>query len=146
MGEPVEPPVSLSDRGHRAVTLPVTSDELVKLTTFITFGSPLNKVLYFFRVKIKVYETIRSHIVREIYGYRQQEALLPRDPSIQDHTIKIPDGLRWVNVYSPMDPVSGRLVLYSDVIEYRHWYLLWGQCHMSYWHDPKMYREILAAL
>lgn len=136
VGEPIEP----SEASH------VTIDELARLKTFITFGSPLNKVLYFFRVKINIYETIRSHIVQEIHGYRQMEALLTRDSLIRDLTTEVHDELRWVNVYSPMDPVSGRLVLYSNVIEHRHWYVLWGKCHMSYWHDPKMYREILNAL
>jgi len=125
---------------------PITREEFAKLTTFITFGSPLNKVLYFFRIKIKDYESVRSHIVRELLGFRQQESLLMRDPSLPGRTATLEDTLRWLNFYSPMDPISGRLIYFSKVREHRHWYALWGYCHMSYWFDPTMYREIMATL
>lgn len=125
---------------------PITREEFAKLTTFITFGSPLNKVLYFFRISIKDYESVRSHIVRELLGFRQQESLLMRDPSLRGRTATLEDKLRWVNFYSPMDPISGRLIYFSKVREHRHWYALWGYCHMSYWYDPTMYREIMATL
>lgn len=147
IGEPVQPSKSAAGQCNRSATLPVTPNELAKLTTFITFGSPLNKVLYFFRTKIDIYETVRSHIIQEMHGYRQQENLLTRDPTIHDEpTNNVSDIMRWVNFYSPMDPVSGRLSYYRSVDEHRHWYLVWGQCHMSYWNDRKMYREILLAL
>jgi hypothetical protein len=123
------------------------ADEFAKLTTFITFGSPLNKVLYFFRTKTKVFETVRRHILQELHGFRLMPNVLTRDPQIEDSSAKpIPDQLYWVNVYSPMDPVSARLVFYSKVHERRRWYLIWGKCHVDYWHDPKFYREVLAAL
>ena len=125
---------------------PITRAQFAKLTTFITFGSPLNKVLYFFRIRIKDYESIRSHIVRELLGFRQQESLLTRDPSLPSKTAELPDRLRWLNFYSPMDPISGRLIYFSKVREHRYWYAIWGYCHMSYWFDPKMYHEILATL
>lgn len=125
---------------------PVTRQEFAKLTTFITFGSPLNKVLYFFRIKIKDYESVRSHILRELLGFRQQESLLMRDPSLRGRTAALEDKLRWLNFYSPMDPISGRLIYFSKVREHRCWYALWGYCHMSYWYDPTMYREIMATV
>lgn len=132
--------------GRAAVTAPVSPAELARLTTFITFGSPLNKVLYFFRTKIKVYETVRGHIVQKLHGFRQLPDMIMRDPTILDETEPVADGLRWVNVYSPMDPVSARLVFYSGVEEHSRWFVAWGKCHVSYWHDPKFYREVLAAL
>ena len=129
-----------------APSAPIGPKELQRLTTFVTFGSPLNKVLYFFRTKTKVYETVRAHILFETHGFRQSPALLTRDPRIRDPAGQIADGLRWLNVYSPMDPVSARLTLYGGIRERRHWYLLWGWCHTSYWHDRKFYNEVLAAL
>jgi hypothetical protein len=65
---------------------------------------------------------------------------------IADKTKPVADMLNWVNMYSPMDPVSARLVYYTDVQEHRRWFLLWGGCHMSYWHDAKFYRQVLTAL
>jgi len=146
LGTPVEPAGDAAARDRRVFIAPVTAVEFARLTTFITFGSPLNKVLYFFRTRIKVYETIRGHIVQELHGFRQLPDLLTRDPTIADRTTPVDDELRWVNIYSPMDPVSARLVFYSKVHEHRRWFLFWGKCHVSYWHDPKFYREVLAAL
>jgi len=46
----------------------------------ITFGSPLNKVLYFFVTKIKIRETLRSFITQQLYGFRQEPEVLRQDP------------------------------------------------------------------
>lgn len=145
-GGAIEPKGGAGGRSEGALTAPIAPDDLTKLRTLITFGSPLNKVLYFFRTKVKVYETIRGHIIQELYGFRQLPDLLTRDPTIRDLTESPPDTLYWLNVYSPMDPVSARLVFYDRVDERRHWYLLWGKCHVNYWHDGKFYEEVLAAL
>lgn len=137
---------SLVDDGGDTPIAPIGPKELQRLTTFVTFGSPLNKVLYFFRTKTKVYETVRAHILFETHGFRQLPVLLTRDPRIRDPARQISDGLRWLNVYSPMDPVSARLTFYGGIRERRHWYLVWGWCHTSYWHDRKFFNEVLAAL
>jgi hypothetical protein len=126
---------------------PSNADEFAKLTTLITFGSPLNKVLYFFRTKTKVYETVRQHIIQELQGFRLLPDLLMQDQQIKDSGVtQIPDQLYWLNFYSPMDPISARLTFYGDVQERRRWYLIWGKCHVDYWHDRKFYREVLDAL
>jgi hypothetical protein len=103
-------------------------------------------LIYFFRTKVKVYETVRGHIVQELHGFRQAPDLVTRDPVIEDERKPIDCPLHWVNVYSPMVPVSARLVLFQDVDEHPRWFLAWGKCHVSYWHDPKFYRWVLAAL
>jgi len=140
------PPVDAAG-GGRAAGAPVTAAELSKLKTFITFGSPLNKVIYFFRTKVKVYETVRAHIVQELHGFRQAPDLVTRGWVIADERDPIDYRLYWVNVYSPMDPVSARLVLFEDIDkEHRRWFLAWGKCHVNYWHDQKFYRWVLAAL
>ena len=144
--EPGTPAGDSARAAGRGPTQPVTAEEFENLTTFITFGSPLNKVLYFFRTRINVYETIRGHITQQLYGFRQLQNLLTQDPSIADDASPVVDQVRWVNVYSPMDPVSARLRFYSDVHEHRRWFAVWGWSHVSYWHDPKFYREVLAAL
>jgi hypothetical protein len=142
----VEPQVQAIAHGTQPSAAPITPDEFSKLRTFITFGSPLNKVLYFFRSKLKPYETVRAHILNELHGFRRLEALLTSDPDIRDLTERPPDQLYWLNVYSPMDPVSARLVYYRGVHENRRWFPIPGKCHVDYWHDGKFYREVLKAL
>jgi len=136
---------TLQDSGHTAFA-PVSEKEFRRLRTFITFGSPLNKVLYFFRSRVKVYETVRAHILNDLHGFRQVPDLLSSDSSIQDNNGNPQDNLYWVNIYSPLDPISARLVFYRDIHEHRRWFWFWGKCHVSYWHDQKFYREVLAAV
>jgi len=133
-------------QGQLEAGRPIDTRALARLKTFITFGSPLNKVLYLFRARVGMHETVRAHIIQETHGYRQLADLLTRDASIRDQTDDPPDDLRWLNFYSPMDPVSARLVLYTRIDEFRRWYLVWGKCHMNYWHDRGMYQEILKAI
>ena len=49
----------------RLAPVAVTKADLEKLKLFVTFGSPLNKVLYFFQTRLKSYETVRGHILQE---------------------------------------------------------------------------------
>lgn len=143
---PVETQPQAVARGGPAIAASITPEEFGKLRTFITFGSPLNKVLYFFRSKLKPYETVRAHILNELHGLRRLPTLLTSDPDIRDPTPPLADRLYWLNVYSPMDPVSARLVYYRDVHEVRRWFPIFGKCHVDYWHDKKFYREVLKAL
>jgi len=128
-------------------TVPITDKHFAKLTTLITFGSPLNKVLYFFRTRTKVYETFRRHILQEERGFRLLPDLLARDPIIEaSGTTPIHDKVHWVNVFSPMDPISARLVFYRKIVERPRWYRIPGKCHVDYWQDRKFYRDVLIAL
>ena len=133
--------------------------ELSRLKTFVTFGSPLNKVLYFFRTRVQGYETLRAHILNELHGFRRAPDVLSLVSEISD-AVMTSDGVRldkegnsepldslyWLNVSAPLDPISGRIVSYQRIYEYRRWFLLPGLCHMSYWYDRRFYEEVLAAI
>jgi hypothetical protein len=134
------------EKASAALPSLLTKDDFQRLKTFITFGSPLNKVLYFFRVKIKPHECIRAHIVRDLYGFRRKPTMLEADTSILDSHKDIKDEIYWLNISSIMDFISARLVFFHDVHEHRRIYLAPGFCHMSYWHDLTFYKEVLAAL
>jgi len=157
---PIDQKVQHTGGATLSTEQPISSEALGRLQTFITFGSPLNKVLYFFRTTVKDYETIRAHILTMLFGFRRPQELLTSDPEIQDGLAfgdnrkamgalspSTPlSSLFWLNVSCPLDPVSARLFFYEDVWEYRRWYLLPGLCHMSYWYDRRFYEEVLAAL
>jgi len=135
-GEPVTPAT--------ASTAPLSEEEFVRLRALITFGSPLDKIFYFFRTKVRAYETIRAHILNELHAFRMFPALAATDPRIQDFPpFKPPDGMKWLNVYSSADPISGRLAYFENVDNYWRWYWLWGLAHLSYWHDNNFYRRVL---
>lgn len=124
----------------------VTREEFARLKTLITFGSPLDKVLYFFRQRVSPYETVRAHILHELHGFRQLPDLLTSDASIVDLSSPPDHDVTWINFYSPMDPISARLNLYRDVDNQLLWYWIPGLSHVSYWHDPKFYQAVLQAL
>jgi hypothetical protein len=125
-------------------TFPVSQNEFARLQVLITFGSPLDKIVYFFRTTVRAYETIRAHILNELYGFRLPAELLVSDPAIDDlPPFKPPDTLKWLNVYSPADPISARLAYFEGVDNYWRWYWLWGLAHLSYWHDNKFYQRVL---
>ena len=114
---------------------------LDRLGTFITFGSPLNKILYFFRPRVDSQQTIRTLILRQRYGFRRPRRPLRTDitgPYEKDHSTtdqaQLPN-LHWVNVYAPLDPISAKLIFYYTDDEVRRWYLRPGLSHMSYWDD-----------
>lgn len=126
-------------------TAPVSEQEFKRLTTLVTFGSPLDKIVYFFRAKLPPYERVREHILNELHGFRRRG--VRSDTFVHDdHAFRPPDTLRWLNVYSPMDPISAELVFFRDVREVKLWFPLWGKCHTAYWHDQRFYRAVLAAL
>lgn len=132
---------------------PLSRAELNRLTTLVTFGSPLNKVLYFFRTRVGARQTLRAHIVNDLHGFRLPRELFASDPGIADDAAAgqfsnaaPPDGLYWLNVWAPLDFVSARLDFYDGVHEYRRWYKLPGACHTSYWRDRRFYEEVLAAM
>lgn len=134
-------------RPPNALTDPMRRDEFARLKVLITFGSPLNKVLYFFRTTVPSYETIRAHILNEIHGLRRAPEIATIDPTIQDAApFDADDDVDWLNVYAPWDPVSAKLDFYERVDNRRFWYLLWGYCHLSYWHDPDFYALVLPRL
>jgi len=105
-------------------------------------------VLYFFRRKLNINETVRTHIIKELYWYRgPQTGIVPGvkdDPNFDISTGKraLSHSIYWLNVYSLLDPISAKLIFYENTYEYG----LWFNQHMGYWHEPKFYKEVLLAL
>jgi hypothetical protein len=121
----------------------ITEAQLSKLTAFMTFGSPLNKVAYFFRTTLGPHETVRAHILNELHGFRRLSAEHD-DPDVKDlRPFRPPDAARWLNISAALDPVSAPLILFRGVTEVRRPYWVPGYCHTSYWHDEEVYRHLL---
>ncbi len=126
---------------------PLTAGEMTGLSTMITFGSPLDKILYFFRTKVSGHELVRAHILEELYGFRRQPCLrLPAARLGDTPGFNPVTDIYWLNVSALMDPVSARLRFYTCDREVRCPYRMWGISHTHYWHDPHFYREVLDAL
>jgi hypothetical protein len=142
----VESQVDFPNPGNQPVNSasPISVREYKQLHSIITFGSPLDKIVYFFRTQVRSYETVRAHILNELHGFRMARGLSASDPRIKDSPPFEPsDEIKWLNVYSPSDPISARLAFFRGVDNYWRWYWLWGLAHLSYWHDNKFYKKVL---
>ena len=141
----------------------LTRSDLEKLRGLVTFGSPLDKVYYFYREHVASDQAVRAQILSFLYSllrgrsgrdYGRFTFTYPKPPKVGERPADEPfafpqpaDDFQWVNVWSPMDPVSGQLRFYrlDDKDRYRRLgprYLIWGLAHLAYWGDPKFYKII----
>ncbi len=147
----------------KGVARTLTRSDLEKLRGLVTFGSPLDKVYYFYREHVASHQAVRAQILSFLYSLLRRRSgrdygrftfTYPKPPKIGqkpgDEPFAFPqvgDDFQWVNVWSPMDPVSGPLRFYrlDDNDRYRRLgprYLVWGFAHLAYWGDPKFYKII----
>ena len=119
----------------------LTLAQLQKMRGLLTFGSPLDKIYYFFRQHVKENQAIRAQILSMLYSFRKVPS--GRDYGRFRFTYSFPqlDGLVWLNAYSPLDPVSAKLKFYRlpDDDQKRFWYWIPGLAHLSYWGDADFY-------
>jgi hypothetical protein len=142
----------LLERAGQAAAAPLAPGDFSKLRTLVTFGSPLNKFVYFFRAKVSPYEVVRAHILHDLHGFRRSPDLSDSDLEIREDDAKLEepaDAIRWLNIWSRLDPVSGDLAYFEGVKSVEMHYPLWGACHTQYWHDPRFYclvKEVIDAV
>jgi hypothetical protein len=109
----------------------------------VTFGSPLDKTAFLFRNQV----TSKRNL-REALSTSQQ-------PLILDYKAYRPKTFEWINIYSPMDIVSGRLEYYdvpdhkdcnrvNNMVDWRCWIPL--VAHVQYWNKPLLHEELYAAV
>jgi hypothetical protein len=122
---------------------------LQRLRGLFTFGSPLDKVAYFFRERIGDEEAVRAELAAFWRGTRRQRE--PRDPGpyALEPTAPSYPWLRWWHLHAPRDPISDALWLYR--VDARHVLAggSWWGAHARYWRDPRTYallRQLLAEL
>jgi hypothetical protein len=122
---------------------------LPRLKGMLTFGCPLNKVMYFFRTRTSRSTIILQRILFVLHPYR----LLVRISNEANSPISLPDphpatdpfgsrskGFLWLNAYSPFDLISGKMFFYKADNNRRveHGVMPWT-AHLSYWENPDLY-------
>jgi len=124
---------------------------LDKLRGLVTFGSPLDKVYYFFREHVPTDQAVRAQILSFLHSFMRGYSGRYYGPfkfTYQDDGASafptLGAAFQWLNVWSPMDPVSGPLRFYrlAEGDRVRRWYWLWGVAHLAYWSDKKLYSLI----
>ncbi len=128
----------------------VTLEQLHTLKGLVTFGSPLDKVYYFFREHVRRDQSIRAQILSMLHSFRK----LPsgRDYGIFDFNYAFrqldscPEPFLWLNAWSRLDPVSAELKFYFVNDQREFHYAVPVLAHLSYWSDPAFYDYLGAGL
>jgi hypothetical protein len=122
-------------------------EEFDRLYGLLTFGSPLDKVHYFFRTAVGERQVIRAQLLSSLHGFHQQASGRDYGPfRFRRYGIPEPRDFRWLNVYAAADPVSGFLDFYRVTTQVRRRYWNPLGAHLQYWNDPLFYREVVAWL
>src|SRR2546425_59680 len=119
------------DQLGRGVEPLVQRDDLARLRGLVTFGSPLDKIYYLFREHVESDQAVRAQILSFLHSYRRGRSgreygsfkfTYPPDPKPGaqpkrgEEPLAFPQldhRFKWLNVWSPMDPVSGPLHFYE---------------------------------
>lgn len=147
-------------RGLPGPASPPTREQLERLRGLVTFGSPLDKIYYFFRRQVDEDQAIRAQTLSFIHSFRRGKSYrqygsyamtfgppgTPEGDASSHPTLS--KEFRWLNIWARMDPVSGFLDHYvidpNDQLSRP--YLLWGAAHVAYWRDPEFYRFVAERL
>ncbi len=129
------------------IPLPLAS----KLGGLVTFGSPLDKVAFFFDERSPRSQYIKRQLLAQYHGFKRRSVYpnwIPPRP-VQSDVKHYLDGMRWLNFWARKDPVSGPLDFY-DIPDQDNRELplegRWGTAHSQYWGNDRMYSEILGDL
>lgn len=134
--------LDILDRMARA---PGAADDPVlrRVRGLLTFGSPLDKVAYFFRQRPEEGEAIRSQLISFLHGVRRRPGLRDYGPYLAaPYSLPFRD-LRWWAVHAPGDVLSDRLEHYRVDVRVR---LPVGnplRAHQAYWSSDRFFRVAL---
>lgn len=112
----------------------------------VTFGSPLDKIAFFFREHTPDSQYIRRQILSHLHGFKGRDLILQQEArSVRNPIRRYLDHVRWLNFWDPQDPISGHLDFYEipeqDNIQLALG-LPWGKAHIGYWSYVPMYERI----
>lgn len=124
-----------------------TARSVEKLHGLITFGSPLDKIAFFFRDHTAPRETVRRQILSHLHSFKSKNWDLSHESlHIGDPLKPKLDHIPWVNYYGAKDPVSGHLDFYKiddhDNVEL-DLHAKWGVAHTAYWENRAFYQDIV---
>jgi hypothetical protein len=129
---------------------PLREQAQAKLRALITFGSPLDKIAFFFRERASANEHVRKQIISYLHSFKSVPDVNPEGGEwrMENRLERYFDNVPWHNFYHDADPVSGHLDFYSKVINEKIPAFedkksnRWGYAHLGYWGHQPMYKQI----
>lgn len=137
--------LDLLDRLARGSS-PQREPELARLKGLLTFGSPLDKVAYFFRQRPAEGEAVRAQVINHLHGVRRRPDMRDHGPYAMAVTPQPFEELDWLQVHAPGDLLSDRLIHYRvdrQLVLPRYNPFT---AHNSYWRDHRFYGGMLSWL
>ncbi|GAB4236492.1 MAG: hypothetical protein Kow00121_63780 [Elainellaceae cyanobacterium] len=129
--------------------------QLQKIQGLITFGSPLDKVLFYFREQAQEHQFVRAQLLAHIHAFKlkatnlMQQAMNSEVGLRQNPIQPFLNQIWWLNFYDEQDPISGHLDFY-EVDDKNNIRLQlgqkWGVAHNYYWGHAPFYQTIFEAM
>lgn len=116
-----------------------------KLQGLVTFGSPLDKIAFFFREAAREGQHIRQRILEHLNSFRVKSKFLQQISYFSNNPVVCNlEQIRWLNYYHLKDPISGNLDYYDNLENIQMKYQAsWGeQAHLGYWTELTFYESI----
>jgi len=117
-----------------------------KIDGFVTFGSPLDKIAFFFADKInQENQPMRYAITSQLHGFKKVNIDTEElENGVEDYF----EHVKWLNFWSKMDPVSGHLDVYRDLknieMDFSKMTTNPIKTHSLYWESEDMYKHIIS--
>jgi hypothetical protein len=120
-----------------------------QLCGFVTFGSPLDKIVFFIRENVGDAQYLKQQILEHYHGFKQNPMLNSEQNgenlSSTCRLTRLLDSVQWRNYYDDHDYVSGGLDYFSGLTNVNcgfkaKWY---GFTHSNYWENRHFYRDII---
>jgi hypothetical protein len=116
--------------------------EFHRLRGLLSFGSPLDKVAYFFHQSVKPERRVRAQILSSHSSFRRRRSGRPYGPfRFTTYRPAVPERFHWVNVWSPFDPLGHHLDYYLVEDQPKTRFRPWAG-HTQFWKNPAFYREV----
>ncbi|MBI4336724.1 MAG: hypothetical protein HY683_02695 [Chloroflexi bacterium] len=122
-----------------------------KLRGLVTFGSPLDKIAFFFDERSPRSQYLKKQLLAQYHSFKRRPAYPNWTPprTLHPDIRRYLDGTRWLNFWARRDPVSGPLDFYEIPKGDNRELPLdgrWGSAHSQYWAHQQMYHEIVRDL
>lgn len=120
------------------------------LDTYITFGSPLDKIAFFLREQSLEKEYIRAQILENFHCFKQNAWIIkkPDEQNIVTPIKRIFDDIIWRNYYDDKDYVSGALDFYRNLtnVNCKFESGKFSFTHSNYWACNEFFADILITI
>lgn len=123
-----------------------------QLKGFITFGCPLDKIIFFLRENVPNNQYIRQQFLDHFNGFKQRNINFMNNTTSNQYYIKASSGLKrhledikWRNYYDDRDYVSGGLDFYDKLTNVDCGFKAgrFGFTHSYYWESDEFYGDVI---